>query len=407
MYFKKDLEIQLNRVKSLNPYSYVDIRRKLKKWKWLLFFGGYTLIGLFFVAQKTISYLLNSDPIPWMRIFGSEMIYWYIWFGLTPLILWFARRITINKQQWKKGVLFLFLLSLLFAPLQNGLWLFLHLIVIEGITVPKIVSNYYQVADNYWVGVLTSFYKYWLLIGAYYGFKYYFQYREQERRSNELELQSAQLNTKLMQSRLDLLKMQLHPHFLFNAMNTISVYMNENVEKARTMLIRLSDLLRVTLESRHVQEVPLYKEIEVLNYYLDVEKARFEDDLKIEWDITPTTRDGMVPYLILQPIVENAIHHGISTSRDGGQVTISSETENGRMVLQVRDNGTAKQKESTLHNRNGIGLRNIKERLQQLYGEEHFFKLESMDEKGTVVTISIPFRTSDRFEPSDEIREVE
>jgi LytS/YehU family sensor histidine kinase len=204
------------------------------------------------------------------------------------------------------------------------------------------------------------------------------------------ELRSAELAAKLAETQLQVLRMQLHPHFLFNTLNSIATLIHRDPDGADRMTARLSDLLRLTLENVGVQEVPLARELEFLESYLEIERIRFSDRLMVRIDAAPDTLDASTPYLILQPLVENAIRHGIAVRSSPGCVIIRS-TRNGEMLsLEVIDDGPGIRSEAVL--RNGVGISSTRARLEKLYSEAHRFELINAEEGGLVVKLAFPFR---------------
>jgi LytS/YehU family sensor histidine kinase len=215
-------------------------------------------------------------------------------------------------------------------------------------------------------------------------FAYYKQYRQGE-------LQASQLRTQLVQAQLEALKMQLHPHFLFNTLHSISALLNQDIEAARRMISRLGDFLRLTLENVGTQEVTLQQELEFLNGYLEIERIRFQDRLTTRVKVDPELLDQRVPNLILQPIVENAMRHAIANS-GGGRIEIEVEPRNGMLRIQVRDNGPGLHGMPTVTDnaRHGLGLANTKARLDRLYGPAHRLDLTNEPAGGLVVTLELP-----------------
>ncbi len=187
--------------------------------------------------------------------------------------------------------------------------------------------------------------------------------------------------------------MQLHPHFLFNTLHAIWTLMHKDVETADRMLARLSDLLRITLENSGMQEVPLKQELAFLEPYLEIEQTRFGDRLSVQLDVEPDTLDALVPNLLLQPLVENAIRHGIAPRAAGGRIRISAKRENAKLRVQVRDNGAGIPESEREVLKEGVGLTNTRARLQQLYGAGHRLELHNAVDGGLEVTLELPFRT--------------
>jgi signal transduction histidine kinase len=345
---------------------------------------GWTLFAFFFTSQLVVNRVALGRAVN----FGYVLIFWLIcaglWFAATPLVVWLARRFPFDRLHWLRtslvhlvagsilslGLLTLYLVILFLTGLKTG----------ENPFLPELRN---LLANSFHTEVLT----YWIVVGLSNAFDYYHKYRERE-------LRAAQLETKLAQAQLDALKMQLHPHFLFNTLNSISVLMSDDVPAARRMLIRLSDLLRTSLERNGEQEVTLREELEFLRNYLEIEQTRFQDRLSVNMEIDPSALDAQVPNLILQPLVENAIRHGIAPQARPGVVEIQARRENGMVRMRVRDNGAGlKQKSTPL---NGIGLGNTRARLEQLYNSHHRFEMREPPDGGFAVTIAIPFRNQNR-----------
>lgn len=210
--------------------------------------------------------------------------------------------------------------------------------------------------------------------------------------SKENSVRASQLEKQLAQAELQALKMQLHPHFLFNTLNSISALMHLDVSAADKMMARLSDLLRMTLERPGRQETTLADEIEFLSVYLSIEHVRLRERLKTVMQVSGDTRAALVPYLLLQPIVENSIRHGIAKSEAGGTILITSARRNGRLHIEISDNGAGF---ATSAAARGIGLKITQERLQALYGQDQYFQVRSAPGSGAAVVIEIPFRTQE------------
>jgi two-component system, LytTR family, sensor kinase len=195
--------------------------------------------------------------------------------------------------------------------------------------------------------------------------------------------------------------MQLQPHFLFNTLNAIATLMHRDVEAADRMLVRLSQLLRMSLEMLGQQEVSLRRELELLTPYVEIELTRFEDRLKVDVQVPDALLEARVPSLMLQPLVENAIKHGISVRGSGGRVEVTARREGGQLVLRVRDDGPGMPEGRTTPVREGVGLNNTRERLARLYAAEHRFHAGNAGGGGFEVEITLPFRTSKVREQAD------
>jgi len=207
----------------------------------------------------------------------------------------------------------------------------------------------------------------------------------------ERHARAAQLEGKLAQARLENLRLQLQPHFLFNALNTISSVVYESPRKADAMIARLSALLRRTIADADAQLAPLESEIETLELYLDIMRHRFEDKLNVAVRVEPEIRKALVPHLLLQPLVENSIRHGADPLTEVITITVTAERDGARTRVRVRDCGRGLQAPKS--QRRGTGLTNVAERLEQLYGAEHTLEFANCDDGGLAVTVAVPFRT--------------
>ncbi|HEX4645706.1 MAG TPA: histidine kinase, partial [Verrucomicrobiae bacterium] len=225
---------------------------------------------------------------------------------------------------------------------------------------------------------------YWVIVAVTHAFDYYCKYQEREWRASELE-------KRLAQAKLQALQMQLNPHFLFNTLHSISSLMHKDVEAADRMITRLGDLLRAALAGSDRQEVTLRQELEFLERYLEIEQTRFGDRLAVKLDVAPETLDARVPNLILQPLVENAIRHGIEPHARPGRIELSARRKAGELALNVCDNGGGLRNGG--QTREGVGLSNTKARLRGLYGEAYQFELCDGADGGLRVQLTIPFRT--------------
>jgi len=223
------------------------------------------------------------------------------------------------------------------------------------------------------------------ILGASLAMSYYAKFRERE-------VAASQLAEQLAKAQLHALRMQLNPHFLFNSLNAVSSLMLKDVVAANKMIVRLGELLRLTLEKSDQQEVSLKQEIEFLRRYLEIEQIRFGERLQLKMDVDPSTLDAAVPNLILQPLVENAIRHAIEPQETIGQIELRSVRDNGSLVLQVSDNGPGLTRETACaETRERIGLNNTRERLRKLYGEGQQFELIGNAMGGVTARLSIPF----------------
>ena len=229
--------------------------------------------------------------------------------------------------------------------------------------------------------------RYWYILLITQAIAYYGKYRERE-------LESSQLEAQLAYAQLEVLKIQLEPHFLFNTLNSIAALARNDGPAAENMTLLLADLLRFSLDAVGVHEVPLSRELTVLQKYIDIQQTRFQDRLQVEMDIAANTLSALVPNLMLQPLVENAIRHGIGPRRAPGHIRIKTRQVFDELWMEIRDNGQGLTRYRGLVPPEGVGLRNTRARLQQLYNHDHTLMLEDAPGGGCIVRIHIPFRSS-------------
>jgi LytS/YehU family sensor histidine kinase len=206
-------------------------------------------------------------------------------------------------------------------------------------------------------------------------------------------LQASELETRLAKTHLQLLRMQLQPHFLFNTLNTVAELVHTDPDTADQMITRLGRLLRLSLDHAGHQVVPLRQEIDFLRMYVEIEQVRFQDRLEIVWDLAPDTLDAAVPTLLWHPVLENAIRHGVTPLAGRGRIVIASHRNGEELVLEIRDNGKGLPPGGIP--REGVGLRNIRERVNQLYGSRARFTLEPALGGGTIATLRLPYAGCD------------
>lgn len=347
-----------------------------------LFLLAWTLFGVFLASQAYVAYNRREFILPWYKALFVDLTYAYTWAALTPLILYLSRRFRIEPPRLV-GHLALHLLAsavIAFATrLEHDLLLRYALGYFnEPIKWMAMLKQIYLLFDY---GVMT----YGMILIVSYAMDYHRRYREGELRTSRLE-------ARLAQAQLQALKMQLHPHFLFNTLNSISALLHKNINAADSMIARLGDFLRLTLENSGAQEVTLREELEFLKCYLEIERIRFQDRLTVQMDIEAGTLDARLPNLILQPIVENAIRHGIAPRSGPGFLGVTSRHQDGLLQVQITDNGPGLPASGRI-TREGVGLANTQERLHQLYGAAYRLDLENAAQGGLTVTLEVPFKS--------------
>lgn len=357
--------------------------------KWATILGVWAVLGIIYAGPIYIEVRAEGMNHPASRVFSWGILTWCAWAPLTPVMVWLARRYSLVGSAWKRNVLIHLPAFLIISAAHSAVATVVTLTV-------KPFDHMGTSPDAFWPRFISrmqgafgsDLLVYGAVIGVCYAFDYYRKYREREFLASQLEAQLAQ-------AQLDSLRTQLHPHFLFNTLNGIVGLVRDNKNDAAVnMLVGLSDLLRRALEHSTQQEVELNEEISFLQLYLSIQQMRFSDRLEIEIDIDPNTARALVPSMILQPLAENALRHGIGRSVASGLVGISSHIENGFLKLIVFDNGAGLPEDWQLKTSGGIGLANTAARLQQLYGENHRLELRNRTEKGVEVVIVIPFRTN-------------
>ena len=295
-------------------------------------------MGIFFFSQAIVQKFLSREPTPWQHYLISWMVGVYLWALLTPFIFWLGHRFPIGRQNWVRRVALHLPISVVisFAQLFVESIILYHVHVFPSFMTGLVPTFIFLLTIGFHQGIMT----YFLLLGGQYGLDYYHKYLEREKQALRLELNTAQLKTQLAHAKLSALKMQLQPHFLFNTLNAIMVLVRQqNGKQAEEMLARLGDLLRCVLEDVDTQEVSLRRELEYLQLYLSIEQVRFPDRLRAEISVDQSILDAAVPQMGLQPIVENAIRHGIERSSAAGRIQIDATRLNDTLEIKVKDDG--------------------------------------------------------------------
>jgi two-component system LytT family sensor kinase len=359
-----------------------------RRWgRLLLIFGIWTFIGIVFTLQGYFTSYRSPRPVALVDSAYLQFTWSYLWALATPLVLWAASRLPIERNNWLRSALLHVPISIVLGVVVTAIghvlnWLYWDFSIGKPFSWERmarfVIGNFSEAMGIYMLIALTS-----------YAFSYY-------RRFREGQLRTLQLEAQLSQAQLQALKMQLHPHFLFNTLHSISALLNKDPESARKMITRLGDFLRLTLENSGSQEVTLQQEMEFLSCYLEIERVRFQDRLRTRIDVAEQALDAKVPNLLLQPIVENAIRHGIAPRSTPGLIEIEAKQRNGTLRIQVRDNGPGLPAHRTSENlfKRGLGLANTETRLERLYGSDHRFDLSNKPDGGLVVTMEIPFHTT-------------
>lgn len=351
--------------------------------KWLGIWAVWTLFALFFASQIALQYQLSSSPVSFWRALLWQLVSGYIWFAISPVILYLARRFPFDEGRWKTSVPVHLVagLAIPFGQLALDAFVLTRLGYPPNREFPSFFEAYkFFVLVNLHLSILI----YMGVVGIWSTYSYYQKYRERE-------LHSSQLEARLAQSRLQALKMQLHPHFLFNTLNAISELIYKDPESADRMLTDLSDLLRLSFENLEVQEIPLKQELEFLEKYLEIEQMRFHDRLSVNMHISPETLDASVPNMILQPLVENAIKHGVARRTGCGHIDITAHREHDKLLIEVRDDGEGLSEDALTALQKGIGVSTTHARLKHLFGADYRFEFHRLSQ-GLKVVVAVPWR---------------
>lgn len=343
---------------------------------WWAWWGAVTLWwtvdGLVSAAQVRSMQAAAGDVVSWGDALVPAMASAWLWIPLTMFALWSAARIPIERRR-------------IVAPATA------HVAAAAMVSVARAAA---VLMLNDWIGwyadppgfagaIATSLgnnvFIYWLLVGVGHAV----HYARTARRQHE----------QLAEARLRVLKSQLQPHFLFNALNTISAYVRTEPATADRIVDRLARLLRETLASAATQEVTLREELAVLEPYIEIEQTRFEGRLRVRWSIEPAALDAAVPHFLLQPLVENAIRHGLAKRSAAGTVEIAAARDGDRLCIRVQDDGVGLRPGFRAQRDWGVGLRNSHDRLQQLYGRGASITLAGVPGGGTAVLLRFPYKT--------------
>ena len=306
--------------------SAIDEFNQHRALTWALIFVAWTLIVVTFSVQAYVFAVARGRPDNFWHEFLVASTDWYIWAALTPLVLFFCRRFRITSDNWLSAVPVHLAVGIVISFLQLAIQVRLNYIVNPGYKMGYWRVLYFFATFKGHINLLT----YWVIVALNHGFYYYEQSRARE-------LAWSRMETDLANAQLQVLNMQLHPHFLFNTLHSISTLISEDPQAARQMVLKLSDLLRASLNKIDQPAVPLQQELELLECYISIEQTRFKDRLTIEKEIDSTALACEVPTMILQPLVENAVRHGIGKHRQADLISIVAQRVNGRLLLEVRN----------------------------------------------------------------------
>ncbi|MCY1021299.1 sensor histidine kinase [Pyxidicoccus sp. MSG2] len=357
--------------------------RAWRRWAWLA--SVWTVPATLAAVETYFFSRLGPQPLPLWRAFASQLPAWYVWLPATPALVHLSRRLRLGLPLKARAVGGHLAACLGVGGLFALVYTLCHVAFMPAMAnlppLPLVVLRYWLG----WMPMMAMTYA--AVVGVAYAV-------DSQRRARENERQAAALSVQLAEARLQALQTQLHPHFLFNTLNAIVVLVREQeTDTAARMLVLLSDILRRLLQQGATQEVPLRDEVAVLSRYLEIQQLRFQDRLRVDWDVDSGVLDARVPNLVLQPLVENAIRHGVSMRSAAGVLRIRARREGDVLELAVMDDGPGLPAGFELERSPGIGLSNTRARLAQLYGDAGRVSVASVAGGiGTVATVLLPLR---------------
>jgi two-component system LytT family sensor kinase len=366
-----------------------DSVRMRKTWtpptRWVL--GVATVLSLFSFLQAYRLDIVTAKP--GMPIYAGKLLalniaYWFVPALLLPSIVWVARRFPLDAGHRLRNIAVHATGAMVFAFVRFAGMTGVRFLLWSGDIKPPSVTWWVYAQRHFLSDLDWCLMVYAAIVGVSHALAYYHE-------SQERKLKEAQLETRLIEARLKTLEAELHPHFLFNTLHAISTLVHRDPESADRMISRLSDLLRLTFDRSGEPTVSLKEEIEFLQKYLDIEQTRFQDRLTVRVDVDPEALDAEVPRMILQPLVENAMKHGIAHSIEKGHVHIEAGREDDRLWMEVRDNGGGLHGGTLKKLRTGVGLSNTRARLDVLYPGRHRLDFTELH-GGLAVRVEIPFQ---------------
>ena len=353
--------------------------------RWI--FGVATVLG---VSSSLQAYRLTSlstikpQDISFVELLVLNLAYWYVPAMMTRPIFRLAHRLRNTERPWFAVVSMHAVAALGYSLVHVASMIAVRLMLWPNAGKAPGVAWTSFAQRLYFSNLDWTLMTYSTIVGVSYAVAYY-------REAQDRTLKAAQLETRLVETRLRTLEAELHPHFLFNTLHAISTLVHSNPNAADRMISRLSDLLRLTFDRSGAPRIPLQEELEFLQKYLEIEQTRFQDRLGVAFEIDPETLDAEVPRLILQPLVENAIKHGLSPKPGRGEIRITAARRQDRLSLEIADNGVGLSARARARLHNGIGLSNTRDRLECLYGAAHSLEFSEGNE-GLAVRVEIPFR---------------
>jgi two-component system, LytTR family, sensor kinase len=379
----------------------------------LLNFGIWTLYGALTASNWLLSPIGDFYPYPWVLV-AKAFVNSYAWALLTPLIFWFATRFNPeHRPRAGRGALLLIVglgIGLLAASAEA--FVYLRLLLPDTGEPPR--DGVWALTKRYYFNEVVTFA---VVLVAVFLTDVSRRYRARQREAVELQteraelraktaqlqVQSAELNAQLVEARLVMLRTQLNPHFLFNTLHAVSALVRKDPTGVQNMIALLSELLRYALKDSGEQEIPLREELRLLRLYLEILEIRYQGKLKTVVAIDAAVQDALVPNLILQPLVENAVKHGLDRAGGHGTIELRATRSGDDLVMVVQDSGPGPGTAGPANQGSGVGLRLTRARLEELYGDEHRLELEPVPSGGMIARVVLPFHTSATVGYAEEV----
>jgi sensor histidine kinase YesM len=362
---------------------------KKNLFKTLIIFGAWTFVAVIFTVKQSMSATAWGREISIVETFSIQFVSWAGWMLITFFIFFLGESWFPSGRNFYRNIFWLFLLGIgvvAFQTLHQALFLPMVGTLGGKMVFDTFSETYKAMLVSNW---LLSSSLYLMTLGIVLVTSFYKKYQKRE-------LESSKLEASLNRARLQVLQMQLHPHFLFNTHNAITELIHKDPDVAEKMLTNLSDMLRISLDNIEVEEVTLHQELEFVEKYIEIEQVRFQERLKFSLQIDPVTLDAIVPNMILQPLIENAVKHGISPLKEGGTIRIKTYLKEKSLFIRVSDDGVGLPAGEGNFVVKGIGLANTQARLLHLYKDDQSFQINPEGEKGFVVLIKLPFKVTEQ-----------
>lgn len=355
------------------------VKNKLRPTSWLILLAVFTLPAILSaLLMHTRMLQLQRETVLWKWLLDFSLG-WYIWAALTPLIVWLGRKYLIERSNWLKPAILHFSFGLVLSIFQISLAVFFSILVYAEPLNCTYISG--QIVPTVFGRLLSQLTVYFVILGVSYAIDY-------QRQSSERAVRASKLESELTTARLDALKQQLQPHFLFNTLNSISVLMQKGeITLANKVLNDLSDLLRQVLRKENMQLVTLEEELEFVRRYVAIEQVRYGERLEVTFEVPGEFLPAPVPSFVLQLLVENAIRHGVAKKANSGRVQVTAKRLTNVLQLQVIDDGVGIDGKAFIE---GVGISNARSRLRHLYGDNHRFDIRNNDKAGVTALIEIP-----------------